>query len=110
MMTFLAAYAYGHGEIPVNTPVVMRSTNPIDLGVFRSRGLYPVLLTLAIAHQRDWLVTKEPDKLAEIVERFAAAGANLVGASAATPFALSTRLLDDLTTPLETRPQATITI
>jgi hypothetical protein len=110
MIAFLAAYAYGHGEIPVDTPAMIRGTNPIDLGIFRSRGLYPVLLTLAIAYRRNWLVTKEPDNLAENIERFAAAGANLIGASAETPSALGERLLDELNTSLNIRPQAPITI
>lgn len=78
MLAFLAAYAYAHSAAGAAKPAPLRGANPIDLGTFRSRGLYALLLTLAIAERRDWLVAKEPNAIAQIAERFAAAGAMLL--------------------------------
>jgi hypothetical protein len=98
MITFLASYAYGHDETPLAKPATLKGSNPIDLGVFRGRGLYPVLLTLAIAVQRDWRVAKEPDRISEIAERYAAAGARSLCPHGLTDTgaALAERLLADL--------------
>lgn len=98
MISFLATYAYAQGEVPVAKPRPMKAGNPIDLGVFRSRGLYPVLLTLAIADRRDWLVAKAPDEIAAVAERYADAGAKLLSyeAGSANIEVLCRRLLSDL--------------
>lgn len=98
MIAFLAAYAYGHGEPTSPKPRFGRGGNPIDLGVFRSRGLYPLLLTLAIAEKRDWLVAKGSDEVAAITERYAEAGARLLSyeALSGNVHALTDRLVADL--------------
>ena len=98
MISFVAAYAYGQGELPAGAPRLMKSGNPIDLGVFRSRGLYPILLTLAIADRRDWLVAKGADEIAAIVERYADVGAKLLGYQGGSidVVGVGERLLSDL--------------
>lgn len=98
MISFLAPYAYGKGEVPATNPRFMKAGNPIDLGVFRSRGLYPVLLTLAIVERRDWLVAKAPDEIAAVAERYADAGAKLLSyeAGLANVDLLCSHLLSDL--------------
>jgi hypothetical protein len=78
MITFLASYAYRIDETPSGKPASLKGVNPIDLGVFRGRGLYAILLTLAIAARGDWLVAKEPEEIAASVEAYAASGARLV--------------------------------
>lgn len=78
MICFLAAYAFGHGEMPVGVARPAKSASPIELGVFRSRSLYSHLLALSIAVHRDWIVAKAPDEIAAIAERFADAGARLL--------------------------------
>ena len=70
MMAFLAAYAYGQGELPTLKPKFGRSANAIDLAVFRSRGVYPTLLTLSLSDTRNWLVAKAADEIAAITERY----------------------------------------
>lgn len=97
MLAFLAAYAYGRGESDGAKPVPLKGANPIDLHTFRGRGLYAVLLTLAIADARDWLVAKEPDRISEIAERYAATGARSLcpHGLAETGAALGERLLAD---------------
>ncbi len=75
LVAFLAALGYGTGVSPTEKIRPLKSANPIDLATFRSRGLYPQLLMLAIADRRDWLVSKQPDSIATISEGFADVGA-----------------------------------
>jgi hypothetical protein len=110
MITFLAAYAYGRGEIPTLKPKFGKSANAIDLAVFRSRGVYPALLTLSLSDTRNWLVAKAADEIAAIAERYADAGARLLNLEIGNGGVerISERLLSDLGTGVaRSRPTPT---
>jgi len=76
MIAFLAALGYSLQINPNATSSFIRSANPIDFSVFRSRGYYPQLLMLAIAHNRDWTIAKHPEEISKITEQYAAVGAD----------------------------------
>jgi len=78
LIAFLAALGYAHDVMPPEKPRPLKTANPIDLSTFRSRGLYPQLLMLAIADRRDWLVSKSPDEIAAITERYTDSGAKYI--------------------------------
>lgn len=105
MIAFLAVYAYGNGESPAGKTNVARTGASVDLGVFRNRGLYPHLLALSIAVNREWSVAKAPDEIAAITERFADAGTRMLAfeAGLADSEMVGRRLIGDL---LRTRASA----
>ena len=76
MVVFLAANGYKTDGAPPANPTPLKTANPIDMGVFRSRNLYPILLTIALADQRNWQITKNADQIASIIEKYASAGAS----------------------------------
>jgi hypothetical protein len=79
MVAFLAAYGFSKEVEPPETFRAAKSANPIELHIFRNRGLYSQLLMVAIAHTRNWMVARSPDEICTINERFAALGASDLG-------------------------------
>jgi len=62
------------GHRPRNKTTFADSPNPIDLQIFESRGHYPNLLMIALAHEESRSHAEDVDLLAKLIEWYAGIG------------------------------------
>jgi len=75
-MVFAAALGYkqAKGEIPPRCKDFLDNPYPIDLGIFKSQQVFPLILLIAMAHQRRYEVARDDEVLCDLVEDYAALG------------------------------------
>ena len=80
LVIFCAGYAfYRNGPKEPDLPKAFtKQTNPIDVQVFRSQGLFTVMMLIGIAATKGHEIANEEQRLVRLVEGFAKEGANLL--------------------------------
>ncbi|PWU19861.1 MAG: hypothetical protein C5B50_05375 [Verrucomicrobia bacterium] len=76
MVVFAASCGFDrlHGRKPQDTKEFLSNIYPIDLAVFKNQGLFPNLLLIGLATERNADIARDEDRLCRLVESFADVG------------------------------------
>lgn len=63
-----------HGRQPAEPKDYLTGTSPIDLGIFKDRGLFPNLLLIGLGSEGKPDIARDEERLCRVVEAFADVG------------------------------------
>ena len=74
LIVFAASVGFDAKKFDRAPSFMKANPEPIDVEVFRNRGLYSFLQMLTIAHEEGHDTTSNDDRMAEVIEGYASAG------------------------------------